>query len=78
MKIRLYQGAVVTDIYVKKMSVHEIRSYVENEEIMDAAGAYKIQGTFSLFITRMEGDYYNVVGLPVGSIYDDIKELMGF
>jgi septum formation protein len=42
---------------------------------MDAAGAYKIQGVFSLFINRINGDYYNVVGLPVGSIYDSLKEL---
>jgi septum formation protein len=72
---KVLKKAVSTDIYVKNMSASEINEYVDNNDVMDAAGAYKIQGVFSLFINRINGDYYNVVGLPVGSIYDSLKEL---
>ena len=42
---------------------------------MDKAGSYGIQGKFAPFIDRIEGDYYNVVGLPVAYVYQTFKEL---
>ena len=42
---------------------------------MDKAGAYGIQGTFGKNIRKIHGDYTNVVGLPVGRVWNEIKEL---
>ena len=55
----------VTDIHFRELSDEEIRSYIATGEPMDKAGAYGIQGGAALFATRLEGDYYNVMGLPV-------------
>ena len=55
----------VTDLHFRPLSQGEIRRYVATGEPMDKAGAYGIQGGAALFCTRMEGDYYNVMGLPV-------------
>ena len=66
--------AVCTDVVVYPMSEEEILSYVEDESIMDKAGAYAIQGEFGAkYIERFEGDYYNVVGLPISYIYQVLK-----
>ena len=42
---------------------------------MDKAGAYGIQGKFAAYIDQIEGDYYNVVGLPVSYVYQQIKAI---
>lgn len=55
----------VTDILFRTLSDREIRSYIATGEPMDKAGSYGIQGGAALFVRRIEGDYYNVVGLPV-------------
>ena len=55
----------VTDIHFRELSDKEIKAYVATGEPMDKAGAYGIQGGAALFCTRMVGDYYNVMGLPV-------------
>ncbi len=55
----------VTDIHFRDLSDKEIKAYVATGEPMDKAGAYGIQGGAALFCTRMVGDYYNVMGLPV-------------
>ena len=54
-----------TKVFVADLSEEEIRHYLETEEPYDKAGAYGIQGLFSKFIEKIEGDYFNVVGLPV-------------
>jgi len=51
------------------LSDAEIRDYVATGEPMDKAGAYAIQGMASRWIQRIEGDYSNVVGLPVALVY---------
>ena len=56
------------------MDEAEIRRYVDTGEPMDKAGAYGIQGAFAAFIDRIDGDYYNVVGLPVSYIYQVLKQ----
>ena len=71
----------VTDIHFRELSDREIDRYVATGEPMDKAGAYGIQGGAALFCTRMVGDYYNVMGLPVcrlGLVLREMApELMG-
>jgi len=63
-------GAIVskyekTDVYFKELSDREIDAYIKTREPMDKAGAYGIQERGSLFVEKIEGDYFNVVGLPL-------------
>ena len=62
-----------TDVFVYPASPEEIRAYIETGDPMDKAGAYGIQGRFAAWIQRIEGDYNNVVGLPVGRVYQELK-----
>ena len=55
----------VTKIHFRDLRDGEIRAYIASGEPMDKAGAYGIQGGAALFADQMEGDYYNVMGLPV-------------
>ena len=57
--------AVKTDVYVNPMTDEEIWSYIESDNVMDKAGSYGIQSGFAVYIEKIEGDYFNVVGLPV-------------
>lgn len=57
-----------------ELSDSEIRDYVATGEPMDKAGAYAIQGIASRWIPRIEGDYSNVVGLPVALVYRMLRE----
>ncbi|HIT33591.1 MAG TPA: septum formation inhibitor Maf [Candidatus Faecousia intestinigallinarum] len=63
----------VTHIYFRELSEREIARYVESGEPMDKAGAYGIQGGAALFVRRLEGDYYNVMGLPVCRLWEILK-----
>ena len=65
-----------TDVQVSGMTEAEIREYADSEEPMDKAGAYGIQGIFARHITGIEGDYNNVVGLPVASVYHELKPFL--
>ena len=64
----------MTKVRFYPLSAKEIRDYVETGDPMDKAGAYGIQGVFARYVERMEGDYNNVVGLPVGRLYQEAKE----
>lgn len=64
-----------TDVFFQKVSDGEISEYVKTGEPMDKAGAYAIQGKFARFVKSINGDYYNVVGLPVARLYSEIKEI---
>jgi septum formation protein len=57
-----------------EISDEEIRAYVATGEPMDKAGAYAIQGIASRWIPRIEGDYSNVVGLPIALVYSELKK----
>ena len=65
----------VTDLHFRALSDREIDAYVASGEPMDKAGAYGIQGGAALFCQRLEGDYYNVMGLPVCRLAQTLKEL---
>ncbi|HZR58507.1 MAG TPA: Maf family protein [Terriglobales bacterium] len=63
-----------TSVQMIPFSAKEIASYVATGECLDKAGAYPIQGFASRWISRIEGDYFNVVGLPVSLVYRMLRE----
>ena len=69
--------AVETKVIVHRMSPEEIRAYIATGEPMDKAGAYGIQGRVGAFIEKIQGDYSNVVGLPIGRLYYEVKRMTG-
>ena len=62
-----------TDVTMYEMSEQEIDRYVASGEPMDKAGAYGIQGKCAIYIKKIDGDYNNVVGLPVAKLYQELK-----
>lgn len=64
---------VKTDVTFKLLDDEKIRSYIRTGEPMDKAGAYGIQGLGALLIEKIDGDYFNVVGLPVSSLADTLS-----
>jgi septum formation protein len=73
---KTYTYNVCTDVHVLPMTDEEIERYVDTGEPMDKAGAYAIQGLFAPFISKIDGDYYNVVGLPISSVYAILKNFI--
>lgn len=67
--------AETTLVHVAPLSESELASYLDTDEPYDKAGAYGIQGMFGKFITGIEGDYNNVVGLPVHRLYEEWKKM---
>ena len=67
-----------TKVNVAQMTENEIEAYISTEEPYDKAGAYGIQGLFGKFIEGIEGDYFNVVGLPVHRLYEELKNLISY
>lgn len=65
----------VTHVVFSAMTDAEIDAYVASGEPMDKAGAYGIQGLASKFVERIEGDYLNIVGLPVSLVYRHLRSL---
>jgi septum formation protein len=63
-----------TTVFVQDMTTQEILDYIACGESLDKAGAYGIQGRFAAFIKGIEGDYNNVVGLPVGSLAYELRK----
>ncbi|MDO4607796.1 MAG: Maf family protein [Clostridia bacterium] len=66
--------AVTTKVTFRKISNTEITDYIKTEESMDKAGAYGIQGRASKFVSHIDGDYFNVVGLPVCTLSLMLKQ----
>ncbi len=65
-----------TDVFVYPMTPEEITAYIGTGEPMDKAGAYGIQGRFARYIRGISGDYTNVVGLPAGRVYQELKGIL--
>ena len=65
----------VASVTFSSMSECEIRSYVRTGEPMDKAGAYGIQGIGGMFVEKIEGSYFTVVGLPLHMFYRMLREL---
>jgi len=73
-KNRILSQAVETIVHVKQLSSKEIDAYVRSGEPIGKAGAYEIQGLGSVIIEKIEGDYFNVVGLPLSSLAESLKK----
>lgn len=67
--------ACVTDVYFREISDDDIEWYVSHEENLLKKAGYSLEGIMSLFLERLDGDYYNVLGLPLGELYKGINEL---
>jgi septum formation protein len=66
--------SVETKVYIRKLTLAEIDAYVKSKEPLDKAGAYAIQGLGSVFVEKIEGDYFNVIGLPLSALTEALKE----
>ena len=75
-KETIVNNAVKTDVYVNPMTDEEIWNYIESDNVMDKAGSYGIQSGFAVYIEKIEGDYFNVVGLPISYIYEQLKQMI--
>ena len=64
-----------TDVKMHEMSELEIDRYIATGEPMDKAGSYGIQGKCAIYIEKIDGDYNNVVGLPITRIYQELKKI---
>lgn len=64
-----------TDVKMHPMTEQEIDRYIATSEPMDKAGSYGIQGKCAIHIEKIDGDYNNVVGLPIARIYQELKNI---
>lgn len=67
--------AVCTKVYVNELTHQQILDYLATNESYDKAGGYAVQGIFSRHISKIEGDYFNVVGLPISKVYEELIEI---
>lgn len=65
----------VTDVIFKDISEDDIEWYVTHEKDLLYKAGYSLEGTMSLFLEKLDGDYYNVLGLPLGMLYSKINEM---
>lgn len=68
--------SVVSNVYFYPMTVEEINYYISTKEPLDKAGAYAIQGIGSRYIKEIKGDYYSIMGLPIGELYHRIVKYL--
>ncbi len=66
--------AVETEVYFKELTDEKIERYVKTGEPMDKAGAYGIQGKGSVLVEKINGDFFNVVGLPVAALAEVLEK----
>lgn len=71
---KVITGFEETKVRFRNLSKEEILEYIDTGEPMDKAGAYGIQGGAGKFVEAIEGDYFNVVGLPLFSLADALAE----
>ncbi|MCX7884474.1 MAG: Maf family protein [Caloramator sp.] len=74
-KQNLYKSYEETLVYFKNLTKNEIMNYIKTKEPFDKAGAYGIQGFGGLFVEKIEGCYFNVVGLPVNKLYNALGKM---
>ncbi len=66
--------SVETKVHIRKLTLAEIDAYVKTREPLDKAGGYAIQGLGAVIVNRIEGDYYNVMGLPLSALTEALRE----
>lgn len=71
-KVKTFCEATQVEFY--DLTKEEIEAYVATKEPMDKAGAYGIQGKGCVLIRKINGDYFNVVGLPVSAVYRELRD----
>ena len=64
---------VVSNVKFKKLSKDDIDDYIKTKESLDKAGAYGIQGYGAILVEEIQGDYFNIVGLPISKLSDLLK-----
>lgn len=64
----------VVKVYVDSLNDEEIYDWINNHNVMDMAGGYAIQQEFGKFITKIEGDYFSIVGFPLNKVYQLLKK----
>jgi septum formation protein len=67
---RMREGLDSTRVWFRPITRAQIENYIDRENVMDKAGAYAIQGFASIYITKIEGSYSNVMGLPLALVWD--------
>ena len=81
-KVIVYKGSekisfsVKTEVEFFELTEDEIEEYIKTSESFDKAGSYGIQGKGALLVKRINGDYFNVVGLPVSELNRKLKEFL--
>lgn len=65
-----------TDVRFARLTEEEIWDYIDSGDPFDKAGGYGIQGDFAVYVREIQGDYNNVVGLPVARLYQEMKGMM--
>jgi len=73
-KNKTLSKSVQTKVYIRKLTMAEIDAYVKSKELLDKPGAYAIQGLGAVIVEKIEGDYYNVMGLPLSALTEALKE----
>ena len=72
---KIFTDYEITGVWLKKLNAKEINSYVKTKEPLDKAGGYAIQGIGSILIEKINGNYTNVVGLPINKVYKYLLKL---
>jgi septum formation protein len=68
------QKTILTRVHLRKASAQEIDAYVRTGEPLNVAGGYAIQGRAGALIDKIEGDYWNIVGLPLSALVVELKK----
>lgn len=71
---KIISRSVETKVYFKKLTREDISAYVRSKEPLDKAGAYAVQGLGAVFIEKIEGDFFNVMGLPLFALTGSLKK----
>ena len=71
---KVLSRSVETRVHMRKLMLREIDSYIRTKEPLDKAGGYAIQGLGAVLVDRIEGDYFNVVGLPLSALAESLRE----